>query len=193
MVTTTTSVDWTQQLVEQLEWHWERQARPRLEGLGDEEYHWAPVPEYWDVRRRGTSGAAVQMGTGDWTCDFATPEPEPAPVTTIAWQLAHLIVGVFGARVQSHFSADFKWGEADYGVWPYAGTAQGGLAQLDATYTAWMDGVRGLSAEDLTRQVGPAEGPFAEYSMAALVLHISREAIHHLSVTATLRDLYANR
>lgn len=193
MLTTTTSVDWTQQLVEQLEWHWDGQARPRLEGMGDEEYHWAPVPEFWDVRRRTASAAGTQMGSGDWTCDFAVPEPDPVPVTTIAWQLAHLSVGVFGVRAQSHFGAEFKWGEADYGTWRYAGTAQDGLAQLDNTYAAWMDGVRGLSADDLTRQVGPAEGSFAELSMATLVLHISREAIHHLSVAATLRDLYAHR
>lgn len=193
MLMTTTSVDWTEQLAEQLQWHWDGQARPRLEGLSDEEFHWAPVPDYWDVRPRGTSSSAVQMGSGDWTCDFAMPEPDPAPVTSIAWQLAHLVVGVFGVRAQSHFGAAFEWGEADYGTWQYAGTAQEGLAQLDATYTAWMDGVRGLSAEDLTRQVGPAEGPFAESPMATLVLHISREAIHHLSVTATLRDLYVNR
>jgi hypothetical protein len=28
----------------------------------------------------------------------AWPDPEPAPVTTIAWQLSHLAVGVFGLR-----------------------------------------------------------------------------------------------
>jgi hypothetical protein len=40
---------------------------------------------------------------------------------------------------------------------------------------------------------GPAEGPFAEYPMAALVLHINREALHHGAEIALLRDLYANR
>jgi hypothetical protein len=28
---------------------------------------------------------------------------EPAPVTTIAWRLAHIIVGIFGSRNASHF------------------------------------------------------------------------------------------
>jgi uncharacterized damage-inducible protein DinB len=33
---------WNQLLRDQLEWHWEHQLRPRLEGLTDEELHWEP-------------------------------------------------------------------------------------------------------------------------------------------------------
>ena len=29
------------------------------------------------------------------------PDPEPAPVTTIAWRLSHLAVNVFGLRVST--------------------------------------------------------------------------------------------
>ena len=45
-------------------------------------------------------------------------------------------------------------------------------------------------ASELARPVGAAEGPFAESSMAGLVLHISREAIHHGAEICLLRDLY---
>ena len=38
--------------------------------------------------------------------------------------------------------------------------------------------------------VGEAEGPWAEYPMAALVLHLNREAAHHGGEIALLRDLY---
>ena len=69
--------------------------------------------------------------------------------------------------------------------------AAGGLAQLDRTYAGWMQGVRGLDAEALAEPVGPAEGPWAEVSMAALVLHINREVIHHGAEMCLLRDLYA--
>lgn len=31
--------------------------------------------------------------------------PDPAPVTTIAWRLSHLAVGVFGPRVSCHRKA----------------------------------------------------------------------------------------
>lgn len=30
-------------------------------------------------------------------------EPDPPPVTTIAWRFGHVIVGVLGARLSSHF------------------------------------------------------------------------------------------
>ncbi len=53
--------------------------------------------------------------------------------------------------------------------------------------------MRGLDAEALARPAGPAEGPYAEHSMATLVLHISREAIHHGAEIALLRDLYRAR
>ena len=89
-------VDWHGQLVEQLDWHWREHARPRLDGLTDEEYRWEPVEDCWNVRPRGTGTAPIQAGSGEFTCDFAVPEPDPAPVTTIAWRLAHITVGIFG-------------------------------------------------------------------------------------------------
>jgi len=45
----------------------------------------------------------------------------------------------------------------------------------------------------LSRPCGPAEGPYARLSMAALVLHIHREVIHHGAEICLLRDLYLRR
>jgi hypothetical protein len=64
------------------------------------------------------------------------------------------------------------------------------LAQLDAAYADWITGVRGLGAEGLARRFGPAEDPWAESSMAELVLHINREMLHRRAEIALLRDLY---
>lgn len=50
-----------------------------------------------------------------------------------------------------------------------------------------------LDEEGLARPVGPAEGPWTEHTYATLVLHISRELIHHGAEIALLRDLYAHR
>lgn len=176
-------MDWTGSLVEQLEMHWTGQLRPRLEGLTDDEYFWEPVPTCWNVRPRGTSSAPVQGGTGAFTVDFG-PEPDPAPVTTIAWRLAHLIVGVFGNRVATHFGGP----PMDYLSFDYAGTADAALAQLDETYKGWIEGVRGMSVERLAAPCG--EPGYEQFPYAALVLHISREAIHHGAEIALLRDLY---
>ncbi len=183
--TRTTTVDWTSELVEQLDLHWRTQLRPRLAGLTDEEYRWEPVRGAWNVRPRGTGSAPIQAGRGDFTIDFALPEPDPAPVTTIAWRIGHVVVGVLGARVAGHFGGP----PVDYDSHDYPGDAATALAQLDTAYAAWTAGVRGLDEEGLRRQCGPAEGPRADASMAALVLHINREVLHHGAEIALLRDL----
>ena len=162
-------------LAEQLDFHWRVQLRPRLAGLTDDEYFWQPVPDCWTVHPDGG-------------IDFADPPPDPPPVTTIAWRLAHLIVGVLAMRVHSHFGGP----PADYFSWDYAIDADTALAQLDDQYAAWITGVRGLSEEQLWRPCGPAEGPYADETMATLVLHINREMIHHGAEIACIRDLYAH-
>lgn len=179
-------VDWTHELSQQLRWHWELQLRPRLSGLTDEEYFWEPTPDSWSVRPRGSSRAPVQAGTGPFTIDFAFPAPDPPPVTTIAWRLGHVIVGVLGARISSHFGGP----PVEYQTFPYAGTAEEALDQLDSKYDAWSRGLEGLTADELAQPCGPSEGPFAEVAMATLILHINREVIHHGAEVALLRDLH---
>jgi hypothetical protein len=182
-------IDWAGQLAEQLDWHWNAQLRPRLDGLTDDEYFWEPVAGCWNVRRRGEKGPATGVGQGEWVIDLAWPAPDPAPVTTIAWRLAHVIVGCFAARTAGHFGGP----PADWDSFGYAGTARDALAQLDETYGRWMAGVRGLGAEGMARPCGPAEGPYADSPKSAIVLHINREVIHHGAEIALLRDLYLHR
>ncbi|WP_203567772.1 DinB family protein [Aestuariimicrobium ganziense] len=184
-----TELNLTRELLEQLTWHWDNQLRPRLQGLTDEEYLWEPVAGAWSIRSRGSAVTAMAAGAGDLVIDWDWPQPEPAPVTTIAWRLGHLIVGVFGARNASHFDGP----SADYAGWRFAGTAAVALEQLDEGYHRWIEGVAGLDAQALARPCGPAEGQWAELSMAALVLHIHREVIHHAAEISLLRDLYAHR
>lgn len=182
-------MDWTSLLLEQLTFHWEHQARPRLEGLTDDEYFWEPVPGAWNLRPRAEARTAMAAGGGDLVADFEYPEPVPAPVTTIAWRLGHVMVGVFGARNASHFGGP----PMDYLTFDWPGNAQAALAMLDDVYGTWVQGVRGLDPAGLAKPVGESEGPFAAYPYAALVLHIHREAIHHLGEVALLRDLYRAR
>jgi hypothetical protein len=181
--------DWNRELVDQLDYHWTQQLRPRLDGLTDEEYFFEPVPGSWNVHPRGASTAPVQAGSGAFTIDFAFPEPDPAPLTTVAWRLGHIIVGVLGVRAASHFGAV----PMDYQSFEYAGTAAEALRQLDEVYDAWTTGVRKLGQDGLARPCGPDEGPYAQHPMASLVLHINREVIHHGAEVALLRDLYRHR
>ena len=180
---------WTALLLDQLTFHWDTHLRPKLEGLTDEEYFWEPVAGCWSVRPRANAKAPVLGGSGDYVSEFAFPEPDPAPVTTIAWRLVHLIVGVFGARNASHFGGP----AIDYFTYDHPATAAAALADLDAASDCWIAGVRALDDDELMRAAGSAEGPYASYPMAALVLHIHREVIHHGSEVLLLRDLYRSR
>jgi hypothetical protein len=182
-------IDWTGQLADQLDWHWQHLLRPRLHGLTDAEYFWEPAPGGWSVRPRAEVPAEIAYGAGDHVIEFARPEPTPPPVTTIAWRLGHIIVDVFGFRSASHFGGP----PCDHNIFEYAGSADEALRQLDAAYATWMGGVRGLGATGLARPCGPAEGPYADAPLAALVLHINREAIHHGAEICLLRDLYRAR
>src|SRR5688500_9101295 len=94
---------WPALLEHQLTWHWEQQLRPRLDGLTDDEYRWEPAAGAWNVRPRDEARTAMAAGAGDLVIDFEHPEPSPAPVTTIAWRLGHLLVGVLGARNATYF------------------------------------------------------------------------------------------
>jgi len=186
--TRTIAIDWTHELVEQMDWHWCEHLRPCLDGLTDDEYLWEPVADAWSLRPAGEERSPMAAGAGGTVADFAYPEPDPAPVTTIAWRMAHLSVGVFGARAANHFMPGEPVPDYSTTVWPL--TAQGGLEMLDRWYGRWIDGVRSLDATGLAQPCGPSEGEFAEYSMAALVLHITREGIHHGAEILLLRDLY---
>ncbi|MEU5724227.1 DinB family protein [Micromonospora sp. NPDC047738] len=181
-----TDQTWNALLRDQLAWHWTTQLRERLDGLTDDEYFWEPAPGCWSVRPRGTGIAPVQAGSGAMTIDFAMPQPDPPPFTTIAWRLGHVIVGVLAVRNAAHFGRV----PTDYQSFEYATTATAALAQLDAEYATWLAGVESLGEAGLARPCGEAEGPYAGRPLAALVLHINRELIHHLAEVCLLRDLY---
>jgi hypothetical protein len=177
---------WNETLRDQLDFHYRQLFRPRLEGLTDAEYLWEPAPGSWSIRPRSEATSSHAAGAGDLVMDYAWPEPDPQPVTTIAWRLAHVTVGCLAQRTGNHFGG----APSDYPGWTYAATADDALAQLDAAYAAWSAGVVSLGEEGLGRPVGPSEGPWAESPYADLVLHINRELIHHGAEICLLRDLY---
>jgi hypothetical protein len=182
-------LDWNRELADQLDWHWTNHLRPRLDGLRDDEYLWEPVAGCWSVRPRAETATPMAAGAGDVVVDYAYPAPVPPPVTTIAWRMAHIAIGIFGQRAANHFGD----GGVGYETTDWSLTAAGGLELVDHWYAAWSEGVESLDTEALSRPVGPHEGPFAEYPFATLILHINREAIHHGAEIALLRDLYAHR
>ncbi|GAA2097981.1 ankyrin repeat domain-containing protein [Actinomadura alba] len=156
---------------------WQR-LRTRVEGLTDEEYLWEPAPYCWTVRA---------AGDGTWRADGSPLPPEPAPLTTIAWRLSHLIDLLSGER-------NATW----LGVTPAAapgregapGTAAEALERLDQAYALFRGHVDAADEAALPEPMGPIAGAYAEHTRAAFILHEVDELIHHGAEVGVLRDLY---
>lgn len=171
------TVDWNQVLLEQFDLEWNLAHGPALETLTDDEYLWEPVPGCWSIRPTGPGGR------GEF--DQAWPDPEPAPVTTIAWRLSHLAVGVFGLRASHHFGdGSLTHANAERPL-----TAKEGVAYFKEQVMQWRSHVERLDEERLACTVGEPEAHL-NAPWASLVLHVNREALHHLAEVSLLRDLY---
>lgn len=174
MIAAVTTLDFKHELIDQLDWYWNQMLMPRLEGLTDEEYLWEPAAGCWSIRR---------SDDGSWEPQQGNPiPPEPEPVTTIAWRMAHI------AEMLMRRSAN-QFGAA--GLSPdLAGTAESAIARMRQGYADWKGGLKALASDEIARPTGPTEGTYAESPLASLVLHMNREIIHHGAEIALLRDLY---
>ena len=180
------TANWGPLLVGQLEFYWDVHLRPRLEGLTGEECFWEPVAGCWSLRR----GA-----DGHYALDGQRPAPSPPPVTTIAWRLVHLGALCLANRASAFFGDGSVPDDADmfdprHVPDDLPASAAEGIAFLELAYQKWHDGIAALDDDELQAPLGPKGGPFAADPMAGLVLHISREVMHHGGEICLLRDLY---
>jgi len=173
-------------LLDQISFYWEAHLWPRLQGLTDEEYLWEPADGAWSLR--ADAGGVVRI-------EGLQPEPPTPPVTTIAWRMAHVGRDVLAKRAHAFFGPTSAPADADmyddrHWPEPLPLTADGGLALLEQGYTLWKTNLERLDDDALQRPLGPRGGPFAEDSMAALVMHLNRETMAHGAEMCLLRDLY---
>jgi hypothetical protein len=166
--------EWTTHLADQLDYHWRNQLRPRLDGLTDEEYFWQPVPNCWTVHPDGA-------------IDFTFPPPHPAPFTTIAWRLAHVITLLSSDRNGTWLGLE---PQPDAEVPPNAGTASDAIVDLQRSYTVFRRYLGLVPAASLSELMGPIAGPYADATRFGFVLHQLDEFVHHGAEIALLRDLY---
>jgi len=151
--------------------------RGRLDGLTDNEYLWEPVPGCWSVRRHGDV----------WQVERQVPPPEPPPLTTIAWRTWHIGSECVNGFTQLAFSTK----ALDLAEREWFPTASAALAAMDAAWAVFSKCVHDLDDEAITKELGPAFGPYASSNRADLLLHVADEVIHHGAEIALLRDLYA--
>lgn len=158
--------------------------RDRLDGLQHDEFFWQPVPGCWTVSRRGEAVTPTPMGRGDWVIDEIVPEPRPAPCTTIAWRLCHLVL--VNAVYYDHLFGDRALG------WDDVTVPDGPSAAVDL----WHDGARRLSSalaplsdDDLGADV-EIEWWGGAASCWFVVQSVITENAHHGAEIGCLRDLY---
>ena len=151
--------------------------RARLAGLTREEYLWEPAPGCWSVRST-TDGAGVDGEPGD--------EPDPAPVTTIAWRMWHIAIDCLDSYSVREFGS--AGGSVDGTTWHLE--PEPAIADLDASWAAFRSGAAAREADAWMQPLGERWGPFADSTFAHLVLHALDEVTHHAAEVALLRDLH---
>ncbi|HEU4329424.1 MAG TPA: DinB family protein [Roseiflexaceae bacterium] len=162
----------------------------RLAGLTDEEYTWEPAPGSWSVRRRSEATTRRPLGSGEWVLDYERDEHNPAPVTTIAWRLCHI---VYGQRMRYDYTFGTKSFNPDSPELP--GSAAAAVAWFEESHRAWRDGLAGLAEADLD-VVGLSSYPWGldpNLPFGAILWWTNRELIHHGAEIGLLRDLWARR
>ena len=150
----------------------------RMSGLDQIEYLWEPAPGCWSVRGAGDGIAGV--------ADWADPNPDPAPVTTIAWRMWHIAVDCLDSYSRQRF--DSRGTGLDGTDWVL--DVVEARALLGRAWHDFRTPIVEGGPEQLARPLGPGWGPYSEHSTLALVLHVQREFTHHAAEIALLRDLY---
>ncbi|MFD7155385.1 DinB family protein [Kribbella sp. NPDC059898] len=153
---------------------WQR-LRQRVDGLTDDEYFWEPFDGCWSVRKTAEG----------YVADGSRLPPVPAPFTTLAWRITHLVDVLQAERTATwfgHTAADEP---------PRVpGSAADALAALDRAYEIWRGRLAALSQDDLDRAMGPIAGPYADNDGTSFALHIIDELVHHGAEVGTVRDFY---
>lgn len=148
----------------------------RLGGLTDAEFFWAPAEGAWTVR----PDPAAPSG---WTYDYEVPDPSPAPVTTIAWRLVHLV-----ADNEIYWEHAFGPGRRNFPDLPVPGTAGEAVRAWQdsrAPVTAWLDRASDADLDEPRPSHLGAPKPAGE--VVGILLD---EQTHHGAEITLLRDLY---
>jgi hypothetical protein len=148
--------------------------RQRLTGLTDDEYFWEPAPGCWTIHRDES---------GTWIADFADPDPDPAPFTTIGWRLVHIA----DCKVMYHEWA-FGLRELTFPDLAPPTTAAGAVARLEEGHRLLRGELEGLAekALDTPRLTNWGEQWPAWRIFWTMIDHDD----HHGAEIGCLRDLY---
>jgi hypothetical protein len=165
-------------------------SQERLQGLTDDEFLWEPASHSWSIRRRQDATTPDAYGAGEWVLDFALPEPDPSPVTTIAWRIGHLYSG-FSMRWEWTFGGREKLEETV----EFSPSATEMLDRLWAKLDQWQTSLATIT-EEQAETVGFGQFPHGldpTLPFIGIMWWTNREFIHHMAEIGVLRDLWAAR
>lgn len=159
-----------------------------LTDMGDEEFFWEPCDGCWTVHHRTEQPrAAWADGCGEWVIDYELPEPNPAPVTTIAWRTIHVAAVnwmyweyAFGPAVRTFPDLEIPGGSARSSITWLAESQQPLLQELGHLNDQNLDAKRPTNWGE--------QWPTREFFKILI-----REQVHHGAEISLLRDLYRNR
>ncbi len=147
----------------------------RLDDLSDEEFFWQPIPNSWTIYR--------DLQTSRWTYHYAIPDPLPAPVTTIGWQLVHVALCKVMYHEWAFGAATLTWPELDV-----PSTADQAIALLEQGQALLRADLQSLSEEQLDE---PRKTNWGELWPAWRIFWamLDHDALHGGAI-GHLRDLY---
>ena len=167
-------------VVDSLDQTWE-QLDNRLRGMTSAEYLWEPSPGCWSVRDTGDGRTAV--------ADRSDTDPDPAPLTTIAWRMWHIAVDCLDSYSRRRFGTTGTGLEGAQWV----SDVEDARTLLTQAWHGFRDPIAEGSPDQLMEPLGSAWGSYQKHSTLALALHAQREVTHHGAEIALLRDLYRGR
>lgn len=153
--------------------------------MTDAEFFWEPCDGCWTVHRRSETRGVSADGAGEWVIDYVIPEPDPAPVTTIAWRLVHI-------AVVNYLYWDYAFGSASMSFdLENPSTAASAVQWLTASQVPLTRTLEGLTDEALD---GESMTNWGEtWPTARIFTTLIKEQTHHGAEISLLRDLYRNR
>jgi hypothetical protein len=148
--------------------------RERLAGLTEDEYYWEPVPEVWTLRR---------LTVGRLEADYADPDPDPPPFTTLGWRVNHIA----SCKVMYH---EYAYGpqRLTFPDLPVPATPAEGVAMLDEGHDLLVQDLQQLEDHDLQAEVLTNWGErWPAWRIFWTMIH---HDLWHGGEIGALRDLY---
>ncbi len=160
-----------------------------LEGLTDEEFFWEPVTGCWTIRPRRPDervGSPTCVGRGDYALDDAPEDPDPAPFTTIAWRLGHVIM--INRMFSNHLLGP---GDLNFDDIEIPNSAEAAAEAWRNSYVEYADPLSAVT--DLERDIEVPWGERKKQSLWHWTLVMLQENVHHLAEVGVVRDLFRQR